>query len=110
MDESIPIPFVEQRSEWRCERAAITAGKRAPVCQSPQQGGPCAAEHDRLAVYVERNVIVKKLRRAVEYHPNRRRLGDKSPFLHQHRRRRKTDDRLRLGQEGTEKAPDVARL
>src|SRR5438105_7475048 len=96
VNESIPIPLVKQRNCRRRQRPAFARGQCALVCQSPQHGGACAAEGDRLAVYVERSVIVKKLRRAVESQAACGGGGRKSRLAHR-RRRRKANVRLRLG-------------
>src|SRR5207248_3438267 len=109
VNESIPIPLVKQRNCRRRQRPAFARGQYALVCQSPQHGGACAAEGDRLAVYVERSVIVKKLRRAVESQAACGGGGRKSRLAHR-RRRRKANVRLRLGQKTSEEARDVARV
>src|SRR3989442_10271582 len=104
VEESISIPLVEQRDDAARQRGAFTCGQRATVRQSAQRGELRAAERDHLAVHVERGVIVKNLRRAVESQALPRNPGGKR----RHPKRCRRDEphgRLRLREKSTEKPP-----
>src|SRR4051794_21328161 len=107
LDESISIPSIENRPQRSRHRAAFSRRQHAPIRQASEQLAARAAEDDCFAVHVERNLIVKKLCRAVEGQSTSGNFCDKSSRAETRGGTPEPDDRLWLGEVATEKAADV---